>query len=93
MVQNTCDPKWNEPLSFLVPNGSLVDAQLSLRVMGKQKVRDNLSLGQVELPLAGINSAGASGGGEVGGWFELTEGQGRLKLDANLVTRRPSLII
>lgn len=91
--QNTCDPKWNEPLSFQIPTGSLVDAQLFLRVIGKQKVRDDLSLGRVELPLAGISSAGERGGTEVGGWFQLTEGQGRLKVDAELVTRRPSLFV
>jgi len=78
----------------VIPTGSLVDAQLSLRIVGKQKLRDDLSLGRVELPLAGISTAGASGGrGEVGGWFELMDGQGRLKIDADLVTRRPSLIV
>ncbi|CAN0234341.1 unnamed protein product, partial [Ectocarpus fasciculatus] len=55
---NTCDPKWNEPLSFLLPSGSVIDAQLSLRIIGKQKVRDDLPLGRVELPLAGISTAG-----------------------------------
>lgn len=77
----------------MIPSGSLVDAQLSLRVIGKQKVRDDLSLGRVELPLAGISTAAATGRGEVGGWFELMDGQGRLKIDADLVTRRPSLIV
>lgn len=77
----------------MIPSGSLVDAQLSLRIIGKQKLRDDLSLGRVELPLAGISTAGARGGGEVGGWFELVDGQGRLKIDADLVTRRPSLIV
>lgn len=94
-LQNTCDPKWNEPLSFVIPSGSLVDAQLSLRIVGKQKLRDDLSLGRVELPLAGISTATAAttGRGEVGGWFELMDGQGRLKIDAEMVTRRPSLIV
>ncbi|CAN0436607.1 unnamed protein product, partial [Hapterophycus canaliculatus] len=92
-ARSTCDPKWNEPLSFLVPTGNLVDAQLSLKIMGKQKLRDDLLLGRVELPLAGISTAGTRGRGEVGGWFELTEGQGRIKIDADLVTRRPSLIV
>ena len=93
IFQNTCDPKWNEPLTFVIPGGSLVDAQLSLRVMGKQKLRDDLPLGRVELPLAGISSVGAKEKGEVGGWFELSDGQGRLKIDAGLITRRPSLIV
>lgn len=106
-AQNTCDPKWNEPLSFTVPTGTLVDAQLFLRVVGKQKLRDDIALGRVELPLAGITSADASmvaggvgGGGtrgkqsaDGGRWFALEEGQGRLKIDADLVTRRPSLIV
>ena len=91
--QNTCDPKWNEPLTFVIPTGSLVDAQLSLRVIGKQKLRDDLALGRVELPLAGISTEGTQGTGEVGGWFELSDGQGRLKVDADLITRRPSLIV
>lgn len=77
----------------MVPTGSLVDAQLSLRIIGKQKLRDDLALGRVELPLAGISTAGTRGRGEVGGWFELMDGQGRLKIDADLVTRRPSLIV
>lgn len=92
-LQNTCDPKWNEPLSFVLPSNSLVDAQLSLRIIGKQKLRDDLSLGRVELPLAGISTAATTGRGEVGGWFELMDGQGRLKIVADLVTRRPSLIV
>lgn len=75
-----------------MPTGVLVDAQLSLRVMGKQKIRDDLSLGHVELPLAGITTTGGRGQGEVG-WFPLMDGQGRLKIDADLVTRRPSLIV
>ncbi|CAN0202047.1 unnamed protein product, partial [Laminaria digitata] len=54
--KNTCDPKWNEPLTFVIPTGTLVDAQLSLRVFGKQKLRDDLALGRVELPLAGIST-------------------------------------
>lgn len=91
--QNTCDPKWNEPLSFVLPAANLVDAQLTLRVIGKQKLRDDLILGRVELPLAGISTAGTRERGEVGGWFELMDGQGRLKIDADLVTRRPSLIV
>ncbi|CAM9574522.1 unnamed protein product [Sphacelaria rigidula] len=108
--KNTCDPKWNEPLSFTVPTGTLVDAQLFLKVVGKQKVRDDIILGRVELPLAGINSAdpsavigeasSAGGGGardayaaDGGRWFALEEGQGRLKIDAELVKRRPSLIV
>ncbi|CAM9346290.1 unnamed protein product, partial [Scytosiphon promiscuus] len=56
VAKNTCHPKWNEPLSFLVPTGSLVDAQLSLNIFGKQKLREDLLIGRVELPLAGITS-------------------------------------
>lgn len=77
----------------MIPTGSLVEAQLSLRVFGKQKLRDDLALGRVELPLAGISTAGDQERGEVGGWFELSDGQGRLKMDADLITRRPSLIV
>ena len=91
--QNTCDPRWNEPLSFQIPTGSLVDAQIHLKVMGKQKVRDDLILGRMELPLAGVPSAGERGQSGAGSWFELLDGQGRLKIDAELVTRRPSLIV
>lgn len=91
--QNTCNPRWDEPLSFQIPTGSLVDAQLHLRVIGKQKLRDDLVLGRMELPLAGVKSAGGRGEAEGGSWFELLDGQGRLKIDAELVTRRPSLIV
>ncbi|CAN0199750.1 unnamed protein product, partial [Ectocarpus sp. 8 AP-2014] len=91
--KNTCDPKWNEPLSFLLPSGSVIDAQLSLRIVGKQKLRDDLPLGRVELPLAGISTAGTKGPGDIGAWFQLLDGQGRLKMDAEVVTRRPSLIV
>lgn len=92
-TQNTCDPKWNEPVSFKVPGGSLVDMQLFLRVIGKQKLRDDICLGRVELPLAGITNTADGAGGDGGRWFPLEDGQGRLRIDAALVTRRPSLIV
>lgn len=91
--QNTCDPKWGEPFSFKIPGSSLVDAQLFLRVMGKQKLRDDISLGHVKLPLAGITNASEGVGVPGGRWFPLADGQGRLRIDAELLTRRPSLVV
>ncbi|CAM9479076.1 unnamed protein product, partial [Discosporangium mesarthrocarpum] len=54
--KNSVDPKWGETLLFPLPGGSmgsLVEAQLVLRVMGRNRVLDDVPLGLVTVPLAG----------------------------------------